>query len=77
MSPQLMKALIEKKLFVKKTKKVQGSICIHFPSPDVQDLVLSGWDPVDVFGRINMTAEQVRLSNLEAHIINGDIEVVK
>lgn len=76
MSPHLMKALIEKKLLVKKAGNVQGAVRIHFPSPKVQDIILTGWDPVDVFGRIGMTEEQVKLSNLESLILAGHVKVL-
>jgi hypothetical protein len=71
-----MKALIEKKLWVQKAKNVQGSVKIHFPDPNVQDIVLTSWEPVNVFGRIGMTAEQVKLSNLEDHILAGDVQLL-
>lgn len=76
MSPHLMKALIEKKLLIKKAGQVQGAVCVHFPSPNIQDIILTGWDPVDVFGRIGMTDEQVRLSNLEQLIVSGHVKVI-
>jgi hypothetical protein len=76
MSPHLMKAIIEKNLWVQKARNVQGSVRIHFPSESVADLVLSGWEPVNVFGRIGMTNEQIKLSNLEQLINAGDIQVV-
>lgn len=77
MSPLLMKAMIEKKLWIKKSAQVQGSVRVHFPSPDLQDIVLTTFEPVNVFGRINISKEQVQLSNLERLLIAGDIQIVK
>lgn len=75
-SPHLMKAIIEKNLWVKKSSNVQGAVRIHFPSKEIQDIVLSNFEPVNVFGRIGVTAEQIKLSNLERLLIAGDIQVV-
>lgn len=77
MSPQLLKAIMSKKLFIKKGANVQGSVRIHFPDPGVQDIVLSNWEPVDVFGRIKIDAEQIRLSNLEELVVAGDVQIVR
>lgn len=75
-SPQIMKAVIEKSLKVKKSANVQGAVRIHFPSKEIADIVLTDFQPVSVFGRINMTAEQVKLSNLEKLLIEGVIQIV-
>jgi hypothetical protein len=77
MSPQLMKAILNKNLWVKKAANVQGSVCIHFPSNDLQDIILTGWEPVNVFGRINATVDQIKLSNLEDLYIAGHIQIVR
>lgn len=75
MSPVLLKAMLEKTLWVKKAANVQGSVRVHFPDPNIQDIVLTGWAPVNVFGRIGITAEQVKLSNLEQLLLAGDIQL--
>jgi hypothetical protein len=77
MTPLLMKSIIEKNLWVKKAGKVQGSVRIHFPSPSIQDIVLTHWAPVNVFGRIGMTVDQVKLSNLETLFLAGHIKIVQ
>jgi hypothetical protein len=74
-SALLMKGLIEKKLKVKKAPNVQGSVRIHFPNKDIQDFILINGDPVDVFGRINVTADDIRKSNLEALLAQGHVVV--
>lgn len=76
MSPQIMKAMIEKKLWVKKAPNSTGAVRIHFPSNDIQDIVLTNHDAVNVFGRINITAEQIKLSNLEQLLVQGIIQIV-
>ena len=77
MAQLFKKGILEKKLLVCKGSNVQGSVRIHFPSPDVQDTVLSNFETVDVFGRINITKEQVLLSNLETLVIKGDVRIVQ
>lgn len=77
MSPQIMKAIIEKNLWVKKSPMATGAVRIHFPSHEIQDIVLTNQEPVNVFGRINVTAEQIRLSNLNQLLIHGDIQIVQ
>lgn len=77
MSPLIMKGLIEKKLYVKKANNVQGAVRIHFPSSAIQDIVLTNFEPVNIFGRINITKEQVLLSNLEQLVIRGDVKIVQ
>lgn len=76
-SPLIMKGLIEKKLWVKKSGAVQGAVRIHFPSQDIQDIVLTNFEPVNVFSRINISKEQVLLSNIEKLLISGDIQIVQ
>lgn len=77
MAPQIMKAILDKNLWVKKSPQVAGSVRIHFPSAEVADIVLSNTEPVDIFGRINVTAEQIKLSNLSKLLVAGDIQVVQ
>jgi hypothetical protein len=77
MSPQFLKALIEKKLWVKKAGNVQGSVYIHFPDKAVADIVLNNWEPVNVFGRINISMDQIKMSNLEQLMLAGHVQIVK
>lgn len=49
---------------------------VHFPSKEIEDIILTGWDEVDVFGRMRVTAEQIKMSNLSALITKGDVMVV-
>jgi hypothetical protein len=76
MMPNLLKAMMSKKLVVRKGVNRTGQIRIHFPNPKVQDIVLSNNMPVDVFGRINIQIEDVQKSNVEQLILRGDLEVV-
>jgi hypothetical protein len=75
MTKSLMKGLIEKKLAVKKGMNVSGSVCIHFTSPAIQDIILTNTDTVDVFGRIGMTSKDIETSNLEALYLAGHIQI--
>lgn len=76
MSVMLMKALLHKNLKVQKGPNVQGSVRIHFPNSEIEDIVLTNHDAVDVFGRINVNAEEIKKSNLAALIARGDIVIV-
>jgi hypothetical protein len=76
-SPLIMKGMIEKKLFVKKASNVQGTVRIHFPSAGIEDIILTNFEAVNIFGRINITKEQVLLSNLEQLVIRGDVKIVQ
>jgi hypothetical protein len=73
MSQGLLKALIEKKLTVKKAPNVQGTVRLHFPNPEIQDFILTSFQPVDVFARIGMTADDVKKSNIAALLTAGHI----
>jgi len=72
-----MKGILEKKILVKKAGNVQGSVRIHFPDPKVQDIVLTNFDTVNVFGRIGMTAELVKISNLSTLVLSGVLQIVR
>jgi len=76
MMPNLLKAMMLKKLVVRKGMNRTGQVRIHFPNPEIQDILLSNFGPVDVFGRINMTVEDVQKSNLEQLVLRGDVEVL-
>lgn len=76
MSNGLMKALIEKKLNVKKAPMVQGTVRIHFPNKEIQDFVLTNWQVVDVFARMGVTVADVKQSNLESLLTQGHIVLV-
>jgi hypothetical protein len=75
MSHALMKGLIEKKLSVKKAPMVAGAVRIHFPNPEIQDFVLTNWQPVDIFARMGMSVDDVKKSNLADLIAQGHIVV--
>jgi len=75
MSVMLMKCLIEKKLKIQKAPNVQGSVRIHFPNAEIEDIVLTNHEVVDVFGRINVNAEEIKKSNLGMLISRGDVQI--
>ncbi len=66
----------KKELNIKKSDKVQGSVCIHFPDNSVKDIVLTNDLTVDVFGRIAMTPDLVKKSNLQMLLNQGAIVLV-
>jgi hypothetical protein len=73
MSDKMIKGLLAKRLMVKKAAMVQGSVCIHFPDKNVQDIILKDANPVNVFDRINISVDAVKQSNLEDLIANGHV----
>jgi hypothetical protein len=76
MMQKLMKGLMNKNLKVKKAPNVTGTVCIHFPNPEIQDFQITGFEVVDIFGRIGMSVEDVKKSNIQALIHRGDLIVV-
>jgi hypothetical protein len=76
MMQRLIKALMTKKLMVQKGRNVQGSVKIFFPNPKVQDIVLTDFRPVDVYGRINISDDDIKESNLEALALKGMIVIL-
>jgi len=72
----LMKGLIEQKISVKKAPQVQGTVRIHFPNKEIQDFVLTNWQPVDIFARMGVTVEDVKMSNLGDLIAQGHLILV-
>ena len=73
MNQRMIKGLLEKKLVVKKAANVQGSVCIHFPDKNVQDILLKDWAPVNVFERINISEDAIKQSNLEDLVAAGHV----
>lgn len=73
----LLKGLIEKDLKIKKAPSVQGSVTVHFPNPGIKDIILTTDATVDVFKRIGITVEDIKRSNLEDHLLRGDIVITK
>jgi hypothetical protein len=76
MNQKLIKGLLAKKLMVKKSAMVQGSVCIHFPDPSIQDIILKDQSPVDVFQRINISVDAIKQSNLSDLVTAGIISVL-
>ena len=72
----LMKGILDKKLLVKKGHNITGTICIHFPNPKIQDIHLTDFSVVSIFGRIGMTQDDARKSNLESLLNRGDLLIV-
>lgn len=70
---QLQEGVLKKKLMIRKGPSVQGSVCIHFHSKEVKDIVLTDTQSIDVFQRINIQPEDIVKSNLEALMLRGDI----
>lgn len=75
MSVMLMKAILHKELKVRKSPNVQGSVRIHFPTPEIEDIVLTNHEAVDVFARINVSSEEIKKSNLAMLISRGDVQI--
>ena len=73
----LLKGIIAKKLLVKKGSSVTGTVCVHFPTPKIQDIQLTDFSIVDVFGRIGMTPEDVKKSNISALVHKGDLVILE
>lgn len=77
MLPGILKGIAAKKLLVKKGAATQGQVRIHFPNPDVKDIVLvNSGDVVDMFGRIGIQVEDVKQSNLNSLVLRGDVVIV-
>ena len=76
MSQNFLNGILMKKMIVKKAPMVQGQVCIHFPNPAVQDIILKDYSEVDVFQRINITADDVKTSNISQLLSRGDIVLV-
>lgn len=76
MLKQLAQGVLKKQLWIKKSPAVQGAVCIHFHSKNVKDIILSNFDKVDVFQRINIQPEDIKKSNLQALLLRGDVQVV-
>ncbi len=72
---KLTEGLLKKSLKVKKAPSVQGSICIHFPNPEVKDIVLKDFTEVEVFKRLNITLEDVKRSNIQQLVLRGDLVI--
>lgn len=75
MLKRLQEGMIKKELKVQKAPSVQGAVCIHFQNPEVKDIILNDFSMVDVFKRINITAADIRKSNLQALVLRGDLVV--
>lgn len=76
MLKQIQAGMMKKCLWVKKGPAVQGSVCIHFHSKNVKDIVLTDFAKVDVFQRMNIQSEDITKSNLEALMLKGHIIAV-
>lgn len=73
MLQKIMVGMNVKQLKVKKSPNVQGSVRIHFPNHLVEDVVLSNFDAVELFKRINIQPEDIKQSNLEMLVMRGDV----
>jgi hypothetical protein len=76
MNQKLIKGLLAKKLIVKKGGMVTGSVCIHFPDASIEDIVLKDQSPVDVFQRINISADAIKQSNLSDLVSAGHVVIL-
>lgn len=76
MLKKLQESMLKKELKVQKAPSVQGAVCIHFQNPEVKDIVLNDFSVVDVFKRINVTAGDVRKSNIQQLLLRGDLVVI-
>lgn len=76
MNQKMIKGLLAGKLVVKKAGMVTGSVCIHFPDPKIQDIVLKDQSPVDVFQRINISADAIKQSNLSDLVTAGHVVIL-
>lgn len=74
MSAKLEKALITKKVLIRKI--VSGEVVIHFKDKNVKDVVLSHSGVMDLLSRRGVTAEAVRNSNLKHLIAKRYIDVL-
>lgn len=73
---KLMKGLIEKKLQVRKGTNVQGCVRLHFPNQEIEDIIFTNNNPVDIFKWIGVTHAELKRSNLSALVQRGDLEIV-
>jgi hypothetical protein len=76
MMQKLIKGLLTKKLVVQKGRNINGAVKIFFPNPKVQAIVLTDSNPVNVFGRINITEDDIKESNIEALALKGTIVIL-
>jgi hypothetical protein len=70
---KLLLGLANKKLSIKKAGNVTGSVYLHFYNPKIPDLVLNNSEPVDLFAWTDVTVAEIKRSNLEQHVMSGDI----
>lgn len=75
MISSIMRGMLVKKLVVQKAPNVQGGVKIHFPSESIKDIVLTDFASVDVYKRINITDDQIKVSNLESLVLSGILVV--
>lgn len=73
---KLQESMIKKELKIQKAPSVQGAVCIHFQNKEVKDIILNDFSIVDVFKRINITAGDIRKSNIQQLLLRGDLIVV-
>ncbi len=68
--------IAKKDLKIKKSDKVQGSVCISFQSEEVKNINITNSNVVDIFGRIGITADDVKKSNIQTLLNQGLIVLV-
>lgn len=76
MLKKLLEGIVKKNLKVQKAPSVQGAVCIHFPNPEIKDVILQDFSPVDIFMRINMSVGDIKKSNIQQLILRGDLVVL-
>lgn len=66
----------QEELKIRKTTKVQGSVCVAFQREEVKNIILKDASVVDVFQRIGITKEDIKKSNISSLLTQGMIELV-
>ena len=72
----LNQCISKKELLIARMPHVTGSVCVHFPNPEVKDIQLKTDDAVNVFNRINITVDDVKKSNIQSLLNQGLIRIV-
>ena len=68
--------LANKKLVVKKMGNVTGAVGIHFANKQLGYLNIVNSKPVDLFAIADVTADDIRKSNVEQLLMEGHLQIV-
>jgi hypothetical protein len=76
MVKNILKGILQKKLLIRKSANIQGTVQIFFPNPEIQNIILTDFQTVDIFKWIKVNEADIKQSNIEDLYKKGIIQIL-